>query len=66
MKNKLIGMFSGAWVYLVITTLSFGWIYNIVWIIDNWSHLSTLAKVGEIFIIFAYPLGGILGLIHFF
>ena len=66
MKDKLIGMFSGTGVVLLAITFSLGWIYNIVWILDNWSHLSTLAKMGEIISIFIAPLGALLGVIHFF
>ena len=61
MKDKLygIGMFGGYIIFLG------GWIYNIVWILDNWNKLSTFSKVIDIFSVFAFPIGSFFGLIHF-
>ena len=43
-----------------------GWIYNIVWIIDNWGHLSTMAKMIDVVSVFFFPLGAFFGIMHFF
>jgi len=61
MKDKLygIGMFGGYIIFLG------GWIYNIVWILDNWGRLSTFSKVIDIFTVFAFPIGSLFGLGHF-
>ncbi len=61
MKDELywIGMFGGYIVFLA------GWIYNIVWILDNWDRLSTFSKVIDIFSVFAFPIGSLLGIMHF-
>lgn len=62
MKDLLtaIGFIAG---YLAVFL---GWIYNIVWILDNWDHFSTLAKVIDIISVFFFPLGAFFGIIHFF
>ena len=62
MKDTLSG------IGILVGYLAFflGWIYNIVWILDNWSHLSTLAKVIDIISVFFFPLGAFFGIIHFF
>ena len=46
-------------------TVFFGWVYNVVWILDNWAHLSTIAKVIDIMSVFFFPLGALFGIIHF-
>ena len=43
-----------------------GWLYNIVWFIDNWEQLGVLAKMVNIFGVFAFPIGSFLGWMHLF
>lgn len=62
MKDMLSGI--GGFVFVI--TIGLGWIYNLVWIIDNWEHLSTVAKMIDVVSVFFFPLGAFLGIIHFF
>lgn len=57
----------------VIATFSFligigaGYIYNIIWMIDNWNHLETFSKFINVgLMIFIPPFGGIIGIYHWF
>lgn len=49
-----------------LVLLGVGYVYNIVWFIDSWHHLSVFYKMLNIASIFLPPIGGILGIIHFF
>ena len=60
----MIDKLYGTGMFVVYIILTGGWIYNIVWILDNWHSLSTLSKIIDVFSIFAPPLGIFFGLLH--
>lgn len=52
--------------FAIFIVLGVGYIYNIVWIIDVWQKIGTFSKMFNIASMFFPPLGGILGIYHFF
>lgn len=50
----------------VLILLGVGYIYNIVWVIDKWHYLGIFSKMLNIASIFLPPLGGVIGIYHFF
>lgn len=61
------GIFLTIGVISAILTVGAGYIYNIVWLFDNWHILETLTKFINVgFMIFIPPFGGLLGIYHFF
>jgi hypothetical protein len=50
----------------LIIFFGLGYIYNVVWMLDHWSAISTGLKFLNVSGVFIPPLGGFLGVIHFF
>ena len=64
LKNSGLPSLVGAGSILIL--LGVGYIYNIVWFIDRWHHLSVFSKMLNIASVFLPPIGGVFGLYHFF
>lgn len=53
-------------VIIFMILISIGYINNLIWIFDNWSILGYGTKFFNIIGIFVPPLGGFIGIYHFF
>lgn len=61
------GVLSSTGIFVSVVIIGMGYIYNIVWLIDNWGYLETFSKFINVgLMIFIPPFGGILGIYHFF
>lgn len=60
-------IFGGIGFIVLLGGGAFGYIYNIIWLIDSWPLIGLMEKILNIAsIIFFPPIGAIVGLYHYF
>jgi len=51
---------------LFLLLIGIGYINNIIWMLDNWSVIEFSVKFLNVTGLFVPPLGGLIGIYHFF